>query len=252
MTLAQIFTADWLTEMVRHVPVLLVRTIIAFLFVMMVVRWTGKRSIANLAPFDLAMVIMIGEVAAIPVSDLDVDFLHGLLPVALIGALHVAVTTINLHWKSFEELTEGHPTLLVKDGRILKKNLLRERVSLSDLHTALRHKDVADVSDVKEAWIEHAGGISVILKHEADAATPREMERVVERALDRVLTRRLEQVVSDAVDRALGAVNERAGAGEHWAADDALSKAVGSAMEQTLPAGLLPEMEEQPGDRPGG
>lgn len=223
--LAQIFTADWWGELIDHIPVLIIRTLVAFIFVMAVVRWTGKRSIANLAPFDLAMVIMIGEVAAIPISDLKVDFLHGILPVALIGGLHVAVTTLNLHSKSFERLTEGHPTLLVKDGRILRKNLLKERVSEADLFTALRHKDVEHVSEVKEAYIEHAGGISVILKHEADAATPRDVERVVER----LFTRKFDAAVESAVDRAV----ERA-------------------MARAYPIALLPDGQEEPRDRPGG
>lgn len=198
-SLAQIFTADWAKEFFQHVPVLLSRTVLTFVFVMIVVRWTGKRSISNLAPFDLAMVIMIGEVAAIPIGELDVDFLHGLIPVALIGGLHVALTTINLHWKGFERWSEGSPTLLVKDGRVLRRNLLKERVSMADLMTALRHKEVEDVSEVKEAWIEQAGGISVILKREAGPATPRDVERAVEQ----VLARRLPSLVQDAVERAL-------------------------------------------------
>ncbi|BAD40098.1 MAG: DUF421 domain-containing protein [Symbiobacterium thermophilum] len=197
--LAQIFTSDWAKELIQHVPVLLMRTVLTFILVMIVVRWTGKRSIANLAPFDLAMMIMIGEVAAIPIGELDVDFLHGLIPVALLGGLHVALTTVNLHWKSFERWTEGFPTLLVKDGRVLRRNLLKERVSMADLMTALRHKEVEDVSEVKEAWMEQAGGISVILKREAGPATPRDVELVVER----VLARRLPGVVQEAVERAV-------------------------------------------------
>lgn len=220
--LAQIFTADWVREIGGHIPVLVIRTVISFMLVMMIVRWTGKRSVANLAPFDLALVIMIGEVAAIPISDLEVDFLHGLLPVALLGGLHVGLTTANLHYKGLERLTEGHPTLLVKDGRVLKKNLLKERVSMSDLFTALRHKEVDDVSEVKEAWIEHAGGISVILKRDADAATPRDVERAVER----VFTRKLDTLVAEAVDRALA--------------------------RQLVPTDALDERWEGPADRSGG
>ena len=89
----------------------------------------------------------------------------------------MALTTINLHWKGFERWSEGSPTLLVKDGRVLRRNLLKERVSMADLMTALRHKEVEDVSEVKEAWMEQAGGISVILKREAGPATPRDVER---------------------------------------------------------------------------
>lgn len=170
-----------LAQPLADIPVLFVRTLLTFVAVLLVVRWTGKRSISNLAPFDLAMVIMVGEVAAIPVADLAVDLMHGILPVLLIGALHVLMTTINLYSKRFEGLTEGHPTLLVKDGKVLKQNLLKERVSMSDLMTALRHKEVADVGQVKEAWIEHAGGVSVIRRQEADAVTPVQLEEAIER-----------------------------------------------------------------------
>jgi len=185
--LAQIFTADWMTELFRHLPVLVARTVITFWTVLIVVRWTGKRSISNLAPFDLAMVILIGEVAAIPVADLRVDLLHGILPVALIGTLHVLVTLVALHSKTFEKWTEGQPTLLVKDGKVLRKNLTKERVSMADLKTALRHKEVLDIGEVKEAWMEHAGGVSVIKKEGADAATPKHLEQALEDAVQRIV-----------------------------------------------------------------
>ncbi len=200
---AQIFTTDWAKELFQHVPVLLVRTVLTFVLVMIVVRWTGKRSIANLAPFDLAMMLLFGEVASIPISEVDVDFLHGLIPVALLGGLHVALTTVNLHWKGFERLTEGFPTLLVKDGRVLRRNLLKERVSMADLMTALRHKEVEDLSEVKEAWMEQAGGISVILKREAGPATPRDVERAVEAAIARLLPALVQEAVERAVRQAV-------------------------------------------------
>ncbi|HWI60222.1 MAG TPA: YetF domain-containing protein [Symbiobacteriaceae bacterium] len=176
----EVFTSDWAMELFKHVPVLMLRTLITFLVVLFVVRWTGKRSIANLAPFDLAMVILIGEVAAIPVAELRVDLLHGILPVILLGGLHVGTTTIAVHSKWFERFTEGTPTLLVKDGKVLRKNLLKERVSMADLMTALRHKEVTRVSEVQQAWIEHAGGVSVIRRHDVDAATPVDLKKAIE------------------------------------------------------------------------
>ena len=181
LTLTQIWTPDWMTEAWEHVPVLFFRTIITFVTVLLVVRWTGKRSIANLAPFDLAMVIMIGEVAAIPIAELHVDLLHGILPVALIGTLHVVTTWLALRSKTFEQWTEGSPTLLVKDGHVLRTNLIKERVSMADLMTALRHKEVTKLTEVEQAWIEHAGGISVIRRPEEQQAELRQLiEEVVQ------------------------------------------------------------------------
>lgn len=189
MNLAQVFTSDWATELLVHAPILVIRSLLVFVTVLFVVRWTGKRSIANLAPFDLAMVILIGEVAAIPVAELNVDLLHGILPVFIMGGLHVLVTTLALYSQWFEAFTEGRPTLLVKDGRVLKKNLIKERVSMTDLMTALRHKEILDLRKVKEAWIEQAGGVSVIRKKEEDAATPKDLERAIERIVQENIAR---------------------------------------------------------------
>jgi uncharacterized membrane protein YcaP (DUF421 family) len=192
--LAEVFTTNWMVELVQHTPVLIIRTMLTFITVLVVVRWTGKRSIANLAPFDLAMVILIGEVAAIPVADLKVDLLHGILPVILIGGMHVAMTTINLHSKAFEKFTEGVPTLLVKNGQVLGKNLVKERVSMDDLMTALRHKEISELTQVKEAWIEHAGGVSVIKQTAADSATPKDLERAVHEIVEATATRLKQEI----------------------------------------------------------
>jgi uncharacterized membrane protein YcaP (DUF421 family) len=192
--LAEVFTTNWMVELVQHTPVLIIRTMLTFITVLVVVRWTGKRSIANLAPFDLAMVILIGEVAAIPVADLRVDLLHGILPVILIGGMHVAMTTVNLYSKAFEKFTEGVPTLLVKNGQVLKQNLIKERVSMDDLMTALRHKEVSELTQVKEAWIEHAGGVSVIKQTAAEAATPKDLERAVHEIVEASATRLKQEI----------------------------------------------------------
>lgn len=196
--LAASFWSEFMEEILDHAPVLISRTAITFIVLLFVVRWTGKRAVANLAPFDLAVVILIGEVAAIPVSDLRVHLTHGILPVLMIGLFHVLLTTINLHSRRFETLIEGEPTVLVKDGQVLRKNLLQERVSLIDLESALRHKDVTDVSTVREARMEPGGGVSVILKQASDAATLTDLERAVEEIVQ-ASTARMRQELTELI-----------------------------------------------------
>lgn len=159
------------SDLLRDLPVLTIRTVLLFGFVLAVMRWTGKRTVSALAPFDLAVVIMMGEVAAIPIADLHVDLLHGIWPVLLLGTLHVALATLNLRWRRMEQLTEGKAALLVQDGRLLLGNMRRERVSEQDLHAALRLKGVHQLADVREVWMEHTGGISVVLKDHARPIT---------------------------------------------------------------------------------
>jgi uncharacterized membrane protein YcaP (DUF421 family) len=164
-------------EWLDHLPLLILRTLLLFLLVLLVMRWTGKRTVSALAPFDLAVVIMIGEVAAIPIAELSVDLLHGVVPVLLLGALHIALASANLHNHRLEAWTEGRPALLVKDGRPLLANMRRERVSHRDLAAALRLKNIHDLRDVEEAWMEHSGGISVMLRAEAQPVSQGVLQR---------------------------------------------------------------------------
>lgn len=179
--------SKFFTEVIRHIPVLVLRTTLLFLLVLLVMRWTGKRTVTALAPFDLALVIMVGEVAAIPISDIEVDLLHGLLPVVLLGGFHVLLTRANLRSKSLEHLTEGKGTLLVRDGQVLRRNMERERVSMQDLQAALRLKSVTDLAQVQEAWMEHTGGVSVILKPGARPLTPEELAPAATDDLDALI-----------------------------------------------------------------
>jgi len=188
-TLAQVLTVEWITELTRDVPYLFIRTVVMFVVVMAVVRWTGKRTIANMAPFDLAVVILIGEVAAIPISEVNLHLVNGLVPVVMLGLLHVLMTTINLYSKRFEAMTEGKPTKIVQAGKVIKSNMMKERVSMEDLKTALRHHDVVNIERVDEAWVEHAGGISVILKPDEDPATPKDIDAAIEKIVEQTTAR---------------------------------------------------------------
>ncbi len=165
---------EW-REITRDLFPLTLRTLTLWITVLVVMRWTGKRTLTAMAPFDLALVIMISEVASIPIADLKVDLVHGLLPVLLLGALHVLLTTVNLHYTNVEEFTEGKPTLLVSRGRIILRNLRSERVTLADLAAAMRQRQVDSLDDVEEAWLEPAGGLSVILRPEARPLTRRDL-----------------------------------------------------------------------------
>lgn len=202
---------DW-HEVIRHILPLTLRTLTLWLTVLVVMRWTGKRTVTAMAPFDLALVIMVSEVASIPIADLEVDLFHGVLPVFLLGALHVGLTTLNLRSRKAEEYTEGRPALLIAHGRIIMRNLVEERVSLADLAASLRQQQVTELADVEEAWLEPTGGLSVIFRPEARPLTLKDLERHEEgRAslthihadMQRMLARRSERGPEQAPGQAL-------------------------------------------------
>lgn len=161
-------------------------------------RLTGKRTVTQLAPFDFAVVVLVGELAAIPIADDKLDIFHGLIPVLIIGLLHVILSHLSIRFRPLEELTEGKATPLIKEGKVLKQNLRKERVSKRDLLAALRLQNVKRMQDIREARLEHSGGISVILQEAAeplrygDGLSPRMRDE-----LDRLLGSHMEKLRAD-------------------------------------------------------
>lgn len=209
---------EWLTsghDILGDIPSLGLRTLLGFTALLAVMRLTGKRTVTQLAPFDFAVIILIGELVAIPIADPDLDIFHGLIPVMLIGMLHGLLSTLNLHYRPLEDLTEGKATKLIEDGKMIKQNLLKERVSRRDLWAALRLKDVKELNHVKEARLEHSGGISVIMTEQAEPLTrgdglpPRMREE-----LDAMIAAHMERLRIDLLAQLQQPTKETADAGD--------------------------------------
>ncbi|MEW6723460.1 MAG: YetF domain-containing protein [Bacillota bacterium] len=169
---------DWndLSTMGREALGIGYRTIVLYFVTLLVVRMMGKRSVANLAPFDLAVIIIAGSAAALPMEEERIGMIHGIVPLLLLGALQLIVSWVNLKWRTAEKITQGIGTLLVKNGQVIEENLRRERITMTDLTIILREKGVDHIADVQEARIEPTGNYSVILKAEARPVTPRDLD----------------------------------------------------------------------------
>ncbi len=138
------------------------RAVVVYLFMLAAFRFTGKRQVGQLTPFDLVLLLIISNVVQNAIIGPDNSLGGGLLGAVVILALNYAIVEVTYRSKRLRHLLEAQPTLLVHNGRILQKNLNRERISLEDLHAALRRSGVADVEHVRAAVLEDNGGISVI------------------------------------------------------------------------------------------
>jgi uncharacterized membrane protein YcaP (DUF421 family) len=168
------------------------QAVILYVVVLFIVRLMGKRSVGKLAPFDLAVIIMIGEMVAIPVTE-ERAIYHGLIPVVVLGLLQLLLTWANTKSRTLENITQGTSTLLVKDGQPQMQGLTRERVTLEDLAIALREKEVENLADVKEAYLEPTGQISVLKQRDAQPVTPKDAQLLTLQRLDQVLQQNLER-----------------------------------------------------------
>jgi uncharacterized membrane protein YcaP (DUF421 family) len=135
------------------------RSLLMFGLTLVAVRIMGKRSVAELAPFDLVVVIIMGSVAALPLEEEQIHPLHGVIPIVVMAFLQYILSVINLHWRGFEKVTQGMSTPIVLNGQILRDNLKKERVSDADLHIVLRQQGADRIEDIALAVLEPTGQV---------------------------------------------------------------------------------------------
>lgn len=140
------------------------RAIILYIFVLIVMRLMGKREIGQLQPFELAISIMIADLATIPMSDIGVPIFNGLIPILGLLVVHLCITVLNLKSAKAREVICGKPTILIYKGKIDKEALKKERFTVNELQERLRQDDIMKISDVDYAILETSGQVTAILK----------------------------------------------------------------------------------------
>lgn len=140
------------------------RAIILYIFVLIVMRLMGKREIGQLQPFELAISIMIADLATIPMSDIGVPIFNGLIPILGLLVVHLCITVLNLKSAKAREIICGKPTILIYKGKIDKEALKKERFTVNELQERLRQDDIMKISDVDYAILETSGQVTAILK----------------------------------------------------------------------------------------
>jgi uncharacterized membrane protein YcaP (DUF421 family) len=148
------------------------RSLVVYLFLLVAFRVTGKRQVGQLTPFDLTVLLIISNVVQNAISGPDDSLTGGLIGAAVIFLANYLVAEITFRSRRVRRLLEAAPTLLVHNGRILHKNMTSERVTLDELHAALRRSGVSAVDQVRVAVLEESGGISVIARRVDGSSEP--------------------------------------------------------------------------------
>lgn len=151
------------------------RAIVLYIIVLVVMRLMGKREIGQLQPFELAIAIMIADLATIPMSDTGVPIFNGIVPILGLLVMHLLISIINIKSMKAREIICGKPRILIYRGKIDEKALKKERFTINELQERLRDKDVVNISDVEYAILETSGQISVILKPNKRGVIPEDL-----------------------------------------------------------------------------
>lgn len=146
---------------------LVARALIAFLFVLLLTRVVGRRELSSLQPFDLILLVMIGDLVQQGVTQNDFSITGMLLVGSTIGLLTVLVSWTSFRFPRLRPVLDGEPVIVVQDGEPIRKNLDRNRLTLDELRAAARQEQIGSLDDVQWAVLETSGRISFIPKDRA-------------------------------------------------------------------------------------
>jgi uncharacterized membrane protein YcaP (DUF421 family) len=146
---------------------LVVRAAVAFLFVYLLTRVIGRRELSSMQPFDLIMLVMIGDLVQQGVTQNDFSVTGALLVGSTIALMTVGVSYTSFKFPRLRPVLDGEPVIVVEDGTPIERNLRRNRITLEELAAAAREDGIASLGSVQWAVLETNGRLSFLQKGNA-------------------------------------------------------------------------------------
>lgn len=148
------------------------RAIVLYIIVLIVMRLMGKREIGQMQPFELAISIMIADLAATPMAETGIPITNGIMPILGLLVMHLVISMINFKSTKAREIICGKPSILIFRGKVDEKVLKRERFTINELEERLRDNNIFNIGDVEYAVLETSGQVTVIPKPNKRPTTP--------------------------------------------------------------------------------
>lgn len=141
---------------------LIVRATVIYWFMFLVMRGTGKRSLAELTPLDILVLVIMGDLIQPGVNQEDLSITGAVMAVSIFAGWTLVGDWVSRRWSGARRFLEGGPVILVRDGKVIDEHLQRERFTRRDLHKAARAQGFSDLADVSLAVLEEDGSLSFI------------------------------------------------------------------------------------------
>ena len=140
------------------------RSAIAFAFLIVMLRVIGRRELSALEPFDLVLLIVIGDLVQQGVTQSDYSFTGLLLSVGTFAVLSVGLSFLGFRFPRLRPVLEAGPLIIVQDGKLIEKNLRKERLSPEEVAGEARQQQIASIEDIAWGVLEGSGKMSFIPK----------------------------------------------------------------------------------------
>ena len=145
-----------------------VRTFIMYIALLFAIRLMGNSELSKMSPFQLVVVFMIAELAAIPIDSTSASLLNGIMAIFTLAFFQILISFISTKSETIKMIFSGKPILLVEKGKLNYKELSKQRITLTDLMEQLRIQNCPSICDVDYAVLESNGNLSVIKKNEGE------------------------------------------------------------------------------------
>jgi uncharacterized membrane protein YcaP (DUF421 family) len=143
---------------------LVLRAAATFTFIFIVTRVVGRRELASLEPFDLILLVVLGDLVQQGVTQDDYSVTGAFIVIATMAVMTVGFSYASFRWRPVRRVMEGEPIVLFENGRPVERNLRRERLTVDEIAEKARLSQVESLDDVRLAVLETNGDISIIPK----------------------------------------------------------------------------------------
>ena len=141
---------------------LVLRAIFVFFLILLITRAVGRRELSSMEPFDLILLVVIGDLVQQGVTQSDNSVTGAITVICTMALLTVATAYLSFRFKRLRPLLEGDPILVISDGRVLERNLHRQRMTIEELAAEARLQSIGSLADVRYAVLESNGRVSFL------------------------------------------------------------------------------------------
>ena len=145
---------------------IVIRAAVIFVFVYLLTRLVGRRELNSLEPFDLILLVVLGDLVQQGVTQNDESLTGAMLAISTIGLLTVGLSYLSFRFKRMRPILNGEPIVLVEDGEVIEPNLRRQRLTREEIGAEARLEGISSIEDVRWAILETDGRISFVTRED--------------------------------------------------------------------------------------
>jgi uncharacterized membrane protein YcaP (DUF421 family) len=145
---------------------IVIRAAVIFAFLFLLMRMMGRRELGSMEPFDIILLVVVGDLVQQGVTQSDYSVTGALLAISTIALLTVLVSWTSLRVPRLRPILAGEPIVLIEDGEVIEKNLRRQRLTVEEIESEARLEQIRSLAEVRWAILETNGKISFVEKQQ--------------------------------------------------------------------------------------